>query len=212
MKNKVAIATIILSSIIILGVTYSIRFNNGEKNSTSFIKNQEIDNNLENEKEEVIKEEAIKNEEDNPPNIFVHLCGAVKKEGVYEIPYGTRLIKLIDMANGLNKDAASNYINQAMVVEDGQQIYIPTKEEVINQDFTIMEKSQSSNDKGQLININTADLNTLMEIPGIGIAKAEKIIEYRESIGEFKDITELMKVSGIKQGLFDKMSPYIVAK
>ncbi|HHT97574.1 MAG TPA: hypothetical protein GXZ90_06740, partial [Clostridiales bacterium] len=163
-------------------------------------------------------DELIINEENNKDNntdknteiIYVHLCGAVIDEGVYEVAYGTRLIELINLANGLKENAASSYINQAVILEDGQRIYIPTLEELDNIQASNFNEIDET-DKAK-ININTANISELIEIPGIGEAKAKSIIEYRQANGKFKMIEDIMKIPGIKQGVFDKMSPYIVAK
>ena len=62
--------------------------------------------------------------------IYVHICGAVNKPDVYEINQNTRLYELVKLAGGFTNDAANDYINQATILNDGQQVYIPTKKEV----------------------------------------------------------------------------------
>ena len=150
-------------------------------------------------------------------DIYVHLCGAVKQPGVYQIPEKSRVIDLIEQAGGLMKEAAGDYINQAELVTDGQRIYIPTKDEVkdlsavtnLLMDEADKETFSSSEKK---ININVADTKDLMELPGVGEAKAASIIEYRTKNGNFQTIEELMKIPGIKEGLFSKVSPFISVK
>ena len=63
-----------------------------------------------------------------------------------------------------------------------------------------------------MININTADANTLMQLPGIGEVRASAIIEYRTQYGEFETIEDIMKVKGIKNGIFGKISKLICVK
>jgi competence protein ComEA len=150
-------------------------------------------------------------------DIYVHLCGAVKQPGVYQVSVNSRVIDLIEQAGGLTKEAAGDYINQAQQVTDGQRIYIPTKDEVKEipavTDLLIDEgnKENSSSSK-MMININLADAAKLMELPGVGEAKAASIIEYRTTNGSFQTIEELMKIPGIKEGLFNKVSPFISVK
>ena len=145
--------------------------------------------------------------------IYVHICGAVVKPGVYQAKEGARLFDLIKLSGGLTGDAAADYINQAEQVKDGQRIYIPTGKEVdaLNPgDY--MEGSQTDSGKEEangLVNINTADTEQLMSLPGIGEAKAASIIEYRNANGEFKAIEELMNIPGIKEGLFGRISSKI---
>jgi len=150
--------------------------------------------------------------------IYIHLCGAVLSPGVYQVEPGARLIDLIELSGGLSKDAAGDYINQAQLVEDGQRIYIPNKEEV--QEITALEYVKGSLDSdgeqeetsSKLININTATTEEFMELPGIGQAKADSIIKYRAANGNFKNMEELKNVPGIKEGLFGQISSYITVK
>jgi competence protein ComEA len=71
---------------------------------------------------------------------------------------------------------------------------------------------QSEQSLKKLININLAGKEELMNLPGIGEAKAASIIEYRSANGHFQTIEELMKIPGIKEGLFNKVSSYITVK
>ncbi len=73
---------------------------------------------------------SVQNNENSIHYIYVHLCGAVKKSDVYKVEEDTRLVDVIALAGGLTEDAAGDFVNQASLLEDGQQIYIPTKEEV----------------------------------------------------------------------------------
>lgn len=149
--------------------------------------------------------------------VYVHLCGAVKKPGVYQVEEDTRVIDVIELAGGLTKEAAGDYINQALKVADGQKIYVPSTTEVEGQSVEAYSAKETSNDTDtkaneQRININTADAKKLMELPGVGEAKAASIIEYRTANGNFQTIEELMKIPGIKEGLFQKVSSLITVK
>lgn len=152
--------------------------------------------------------------------IYVHICGAVKNPGVYQAKEGARLFDFIKLAGGLSKAADGNYTNQAQKVSDGQRIYIPTRNEVkklstgeymagAEANGKTKSESQDASEDKILVNINEADSNKLMELPGIGKAKADKIIEYRSANGNFKKIEDIMNIPGIKEGLFQKISPYI---
>ncbi|HPU63753.1 MAG TPA: helix-hairpin-helix domain-containing protein [Mobilitalea sp.] len=153
--------------------------------------------------------------DENPGLIYyVHLCGAVVNPGVYKVEAGTRLAELIKLAGGLIADAAGDYVNQAMEVKDGQRIYIPTKDELNGltlAEYIQGDQSGSSQDEplDSRVNINTADESALMSLPGIGQAKAKSIIEYRDKHGNFTDIKDLMKVPGIKEGLFSRIADKI---
>lgn len=145
--------------------------------------------------------------------IYVHLCGAVHKPAVYRVETGARLVDVIGLAEGLTETAAGDYINQAMSVEDGQRIYIPTRDEVEGlapEEYIVGEGGSLEQESEQkLVDINRADAGDLMELPGIGEAKAESIIAYRNANGDFTDIEELMMVPGIKEGLYGQIVTYI---
>lgn len=131
--------------------------------------------------------------------IFVYVCGAVEEEGVYELPAGSRGYEAIAMAGGFRKDAATTQIHQAEVLEDEATLYVPT----------IYEAAESQTEDDGKVNLNTATKEQLMTLPGVGEAKATSIIEYREAEGGFKTIEDIMNISGIKEGLFEKIKDYI---
>lgn len=167
---------------------------------------------------------------------FVHICGAVKKPGVYEVSQETRIFEVVSIAGGFTKEADEDYINQAVSIEDGQQIYIPTKAEVkrekageagdtkdasgkLGQASDKLSQAsgrqgQAQNDAGNTdkININSATKEELCTLPGIGEAKAGSIIEYRTSHGGFQSIEELKEIDGIKDAVFNKIKDRIVSK
>lgn len=150
--------------------------------------------------------------------IYVHVCGAVVKEGLYEMTPGDRVADAIQAAGGFSAEAATQYWNLAKVLEDQMQILVPTKEELaagmaegttadsLTQSETVQDGGKTSDGK---ININTADKATLCTLPGIGENKANSIIAYRQEHGNFSSITDIMKVSGIKEGGFQKIEAYI---
>lgn len=132
-------------------------------------------------------------------DIYVYVCGAVNKEGVYKLPAGSRIYEAVEMAGGFREDAATSEVNQAEVLQDEARIYIPTFAEMIS--------AEEEND-GK-INLNTATKEELMTLPGVGEAKADSIIQYRNENGGFKSIEEIMQISGIKEGLFEKIKDLI---
>ena len=135
--------------------------------------------------------------------LVVDISGCVKTPGVYEIADGTRLHDVIELAGGLTKDADIDAINQAELVTDGQKILIPAKAE---DDGEFATAKPTNNGK---ININQADSMGLQEIPGVGPATAEKIIQYREANGRFQSIEDVKNVSGIGDKTFEKMKDKI---
>ena len=137
--------------------------------------------------------------EERETHIYVFVCGAVVRPGVYELEEGSRVFEAIEAAGGFTKEASKNMVNQAEILKDEMKVYVPTQKEV---------EVQNETDSGK-ININTAAKSELMELPGVGEAKADQIIQYREAHGSFRQIEDIMSISGIKEGLFEKIKEYI---
>ncbi len=162
--------------------------------------------------------EAVQiSEENQKKKLYIHICGAVVNPGIYEAESGDRIFGLIKQAGGLTPEAAGDFINQAQPVNDGERIYIPTKEEVKNSpvgEYVSGGQEAAGNTASgtQKININTAGADQLMELPGVGEAKADSIIKYREENGSFQKIEDLMKIPGIKEGLFNKIIDLITTQ
>ena len=149
--------------------------------------------------------------------ICVFVCGAVNCEGVYELPESARVIDAVEAAGGYSEEADRVYVNQAEYVYDTQRVEIPTVEEAQHLREITAEAGASERESGSardsgLIDINTADKTELMRIPGIGESKADRIIEYRQIHGRFGSAEELMNVSGIGSGMFEKMKDCITVK
>ena len=143
---------------------------------------------------------------------MVHVCGAVERPGVYELPQGSRIYQAIECAGGLSNEADPNYLNQADFVSDGEKVYVPTREEVAEMDSPLQNVVTQSGETGVpsgLVNLNTASEEQLCTLPGIGSSKARSIIAYREEHGSFDRIESVMNVAGIKDGLFQKIKAYI---
>jgi len=141
----------------------------------------------------------------------VQVSGAVVNPGVYELPTGSRVRDAVQAAGGLTSDANASTINQAALLEDGQSIVIqastfldaPPVQRGNPLSVTIEPAST------QLIDINTAVVEELEELPDIGPVIAQRIIDYRSSNGPFTTIEEIMKVPGIGQVMFDQIKDLI---
>ena len=132
--------------------------------------------------------------------IYVYVCGQVKSPGVVCLSMDARVYQAIEAAGGLTDEAAEGMINQAELLVDGQMVYVPME----GGDYTV----DVSQGDGK-ININTASKDELMTLPGIGESRAEDIIAYRDGIGSFQTIEDIMQVSGIKESAFAKIQNYI---
>ena len=144
----------------------------------------------------VPSETAAESAEDESRRIYVHISGAVRNPGVYEMGENDRVFHLIEKAGGFTEEADRGAVNQAAYVHDGEQIRIPCEYEVPEEDGEARDPR---------ININLAGREELMSLPGIGAAKAEAILEYRKKNGSFQKPEDLMNVSGIGESLFEKL-------
>lgn len=172
-------------------------------------------------KEKASKNEVISKEEENEKRgvsgkVYVDISGEVKKPGVYEVSSDSRIFEVIEKAGGLTGKADTGAINQAELVKDGQKIVISRKGDNRNvsgsnmADTSSRSTGASHNGTAQgKININSADVNELQKIHGVGPATAEKIIKFRSSNGNFRVIEDLKKVNGIGNKTFEKIKDYI---
>lgn len=155
-----------------------------------------------------------------PQDIFVDICGAVAKPGVYRMPPDSRVYEAVEAAGGLLPEAAGNHVNQAQPLSDGQQIYVPTKEEAEKAGAVPAEGAFPETEAGEnspvsengKVNLNTADAAALQTLSGIGESKAQAILAYREEHGGFSSIEELMDVPGIKENTFLKIKEKIAVE
>lgn len=150
--------------------------------------------------EEVVLEETkeeTKKENVSEEKMLVHVCGAVNNPGVYELPEDSRICDAIEAAGGMSKDAQESALNQAELLEDGMQVYVPKNEEE-----GLPASTGATSGK---VNINTADKEELMSLSGIGESRAESILEYRNTHKRFRKIEELKEVDGIKDGIYDRI-------
>ena len=152
-----------------------------------------------------------------PKNVTCDISGAVNHQGVYTLKNGARLNELIAAAGGIKSNAQLKRVNRALILKDQDKIHIPYIGEKIKAEQVVESVSSNSsdpvssefNDKnsgqttaGNKVNINTANLQQLQQLNGIGEKKAQQIIAYRQKSGQFKSIEELKQVSGIGEKTF----------
>ncbi len=152
--------------------------------------------------------------------VYVHVCGAVNKPGVYALPAGSRTADAVICAGDFAPKAARDYLNLAKQVVDGQKIYVPDKEEAArfleegtlpgagSSEETLFGegtvKNEVQKEDTAYVDINVAGAEELMTLPGIGKAKADAILAYRKEHGAFSSCEELMQVPGIKESIYQK--------
>lgn len=218
------IVIIVLIVLIIYGIHYYLNLNKMEEvKEEVIIEKTKIETN--DNKEEVIEK------------ITIDIKGAVNNPGVYEIESNKRVNDAIKLAGGLKSNADNSVINLSKKLKDEMVIIIYTKEEIkkmldgdtvikviekecvcpkLENDACIEDKVTNEKievnvdeSKDELISINTASINELTSISGIGESKAKAIIEYRQTNGNFEKIEDVKNVSGIGDSLFEKIKDYI---
>jgi competence protein ComEA len=136
--------------------------------------------------------------------LLVHITGAVRHPGVYELESGSRVADAVDAAGGLLADAVQDAVNLARPVNDGEQIVVPDEDAVESGAAPVGSTSGpagtasvSGGTAAGPVNINTADVAQLDTLPGVGPSTAEKILSDREANGPFQSVDDLGRVSGI---------------
>ena len=229
-KQKIMII-IIIFLVIILGFVFlykifyveedEIIIQSETEESTNNEENNVDENTIQNTKENKI---GILN---NKNTIVVHVVGEVNSPGVVTLNEGARIIDAINAAGGKTEDADLSKVNLAYVIEDGVQIYIPSITETakiseseqkeikyIREDagegIILTTASEEKDEKQLKVNINTANLEKLQTLPGVGESTAKKIIEYREKNGKFAKIEDIKNVSGIGDSKYNSLKDNII--
>ena len=239
-KQKVIVGVVIGVMVLIIGIYgYSIIEKEDsweesalevEENLQSEVLNQE-ENNIESsnnliEQGNMSEKNSIEEQKNGYENlegkIVVHITGAVQKKGILVLQEGARIADAIDSAGGNTETADLDEVNLAYVLQDGQKIYIPSKEDkakLENKAYITSESgnnvilqtvSTEKNGGNGKVNINTATQNELENLPGIGPSIASRIIEYREQNGKFNKIEDLQNVKGIGDAKFNNIKEYVI--
>ena len=203
-------------TIIIIGIVITIGiiiyfFNNNQLEKSNINDEILVSNNTSSEKKVNNDEESI---------IVIHITGAVKIPGVVRLTEGSRIEDAINKAGGLTEDANIANVNLAYVLEDGTKIKIPSitdeitmEESIINTDGGEGVTDNSNLEKNKTsININKANELELQKLQGIGPSLASKIIDYRNNNGNFENIEDIKKVSGIGDSIFENIKENIYVK
>ncbi|SFJ10141.1 helix-hairpin-helix domain-containing protein [Thermoflavimicrobium dichotomicum] len=141
--------------------------------------------------------------------LVVDLKGAVQKPGIYEMQAPARVYQVVEKAGGANEQADLSQVNLAQMLTDGMVIYIPRKGEMVPVVGQASNGANESGTKSGKININTATIQDLEKLDGLGPSKAEAIVKYREEHGAFRSIDDLTKVPGIGEKTLQKFRDQI---
>ena len=206
MNKKINIIVILISSFIIIGtIAYKLNLNiqdeiyivseneeNIEEDRINIEKDYET-NNIENNIEYKNKENTISK------NVTIYVSGEVNNPGIVTIESDKRLYDAVEKLGGVTENADLNRINLALKLNDEEHYIIPKigEENIISQDISVNNIDTIKNEQTSKININTATIEELDNLPGVGEATANKILNYREENGMFKSIEEIKNVNGI---------------
>jgi len=147
--------------------------------------------------------------------VFVHVSGAVRHPGVYEMPEASRVIEAVDAAGGLLADASDDSVNLARILVDGEQVVVPTHDEASAGSAAppiTTGRSAGVSGAGNLIDLNTADVALLDTLPGVGPSTAQKIVAEREANGKFAAVDDLGRVAGIGPKKLDALKDLVCAR
>lgn len=206
MNKKINIIVILISSFIIIGtIAYKLNLNtqdevyivseneeNIEEDNIKIEKDYET-NNIENNIEYKNKENTISK------NVTIYVSGEVNNPGIVTVENDKRLYDAVEKLGGVTQNADLNRINLAIKLNDEEHYIIPKigEDNIISQDISVNNIDTIKNEQTSKININTATIEELDNLPGVGEATANKILNYREENGIFKSIEEVKNVNGI---------------
>lgn len=180
------------------------------------------DNDQSNETEK--SDENAQNEEDHQAKedieYYVDVKGAVHQPGVYQLTEGARVMDALEKAGQIREDGTTDHINLAQKIYDGMVIYIPTVDEIDEDQLQAALMAQASPGEGaqgtgqissssNKININRASAEELQKLPGVGASRAQDIVNYRTEKGDFQSLEDLMNISGIGPKIFERLKELI---
>ena len=201
-RQEKIVFLIIISALLI---TFSWKLYSKEKESITIVPTADIgESDIREEKEIIDKKICI-----------VHISGAVNQPGVYQLNEGERIIDAVKMAGGEMERANVDAVNLAAHLYDGQKIVIPfiseNKEDEVNQNALANQEFRQHDYSlnSSLLNLNAVTSHQLETLPGIGPALAERILAYRKNHDLFRNIEDIMNVSGIGEKRFESIKEYI---
>lgn len=141
----------------------------------------------------------------------VHVAGAVRQPGVYELPAGAIVLDAVEAAGGASPQARLDSINLAEPLQDGMRVFVPGLEASLAsvQEAPAPERAEPATEALGPIDPNTATAAELERLPGIGPVLAQNIIDYREAHGPFTRAEDLLKVPGIGEAWLEQIRPYL---
>ena len=220
-KKKIGILIILVIVLIAFGILYlKSGFKELKKNDTEsiFVEDTENTDTSTGTSNNNVKNNSIStnNKEVTIPikdkSIVVEIKGEVKKPDVYTLNENAIIKELIEEAGGLTENADLSNINRAKKLQNHELVYIANKNDITKEGRNTNSESNTSNSQGisnNIVNINTATIEQLKTLNGIGDSKAKSIIEYREQNGGFKSKEDIKNVTGIGEKMFGRIKEQI---
>ena len=209
-KQIIVIAIVAVIVIVTIGLYFYKSTNENEKIDYSNVQDSTENDNFNED-----------NEENKSNKILIHVTGAVKSQGIVILKENSRIMDAIEAAGGEREDADLEKLNLAYILQDGEKLYVPSKNEKENKEYVSTESGNNviiegaNNEKetqNNMININTATKEQLITLDGVGEATANKIIKYREEKGKFGKIDDIKNVPGIGDAKFENIKDKISVK
>ena len=137
-----------------------------------------------------------------PARVVVHVVGAVRRPGLYRLGQGARVAEAVARAGGATRKADLSLVNLAALVSDGEQVAVPRR------GSAVASAGASAGVTGiptGPVHLNSATVDQLDALPGVGPVTAQKIVDYRQKHGAFTSVDELDAVSGIGPARLDQL-------
>lgn len=219
-KKKIGIVVILAIVLILFGILYlKSGFKELKKNNTESIfvdDTKNVDASIEKSTNNKKNSSDMNSKEVTVPiqdkNIVVEIKGEVNRPNVYTLNENAIIKELIEAAGGVTENADLSNINRAKKLQNHELIYIANKNDTKKDVKGSNSETNASNSQGianKTININTATLEELKTITGIGDSKAKSIIEFREQSGGFKSKEDIKNVTGIGEKMFERIKEQI---
>lgn len=157
------------------------------------------------EKSSITGSDTVAKSETASKGVHVSVLGFVANPGVYIMKSGSRVYEAVNAAGGVIDGADINGVDLVNIIKEGSRIYVPGN---LPEDAGMAGALGIASGK-KMVNINLASVTDFCALPGIGESKASLIVSYRDKNGPFASVEDIMKVSGIKGGTFEKIKDYI---
>ena len=146
-----------------------------------------------------------------PPEIVVHVVGAVRRPGLVRLTDGARVQDAVDAAGGLTGAARPGRLNLAQLLTDGQQVVIGTTGDQTSEvrDGSAPTRSATGSSAATTVDLNRATAAELEQLPGVGPVTAAAILAWRSQQGRFTAVTELQQVDGIGPKTYARIAPHV---